>query len=592
MSYRRGVSLTLAAALAALSAAAQPGNDNFARRRAIHGTNVTVNGTLARATAETGEPFLDGISSGQSAWWSWTAPTNGILTLAVTGTNFNPLLSVYVGNNLPGLALVASNNYLVCYSDGDCGCHWRMRDQIAFRVAAGEQYQLDVDSPIITDAYYDWSPVLQMELALGGGSNAPGAPVFGLNFTTNILPGGNVSLQLQFAAAPTNDNFANRTKLIGSRTHINANNYAAGIEPGETDKMGNPGGSSIWYTWTAPDSGRVTLSTNNIPPYLPPSFYENQPAVVTEFQNEYGFGLVMTILEGDTFGSGLTSFSLFPNCGDAIDQTPPPPPYFPVLAAFTGTNVSALTPANCLPVALPGYPYAIEFDALKGQAYQIAVDGNLGTTGDITLFLALTRPAVNDIFSNRIVLHGIYLVVTGYNAGAVPQPGTPAIGNGSTGKISWWSWTAPVSGPVSIDLTGSDFPFPAAVFTGSNASSLSLVAANTNGVSFNAVAGVTYQIAIGDAAGQTGTIDMTLTAPVVEAPLLRVIRGSPLGSAILEYSASPGQVLLLLSSSDGVNWQEAQTVTARSNNAQFYVTPAPTSQGMRYQAIIVDLVSN
>jgi len=564
MRYPCGFCLALTVSLAAWSAAAQPANNDFADRTTIRGTNVTVTGSLAGATAETGEPFLDGISSGQTAWWSWTAPTNGLLTLAVTGTNFNPLVTVYVGTNLPVLALVASNNYLICYSDGDCGCHWRMRDQISFHVFAGHQYQIDVDSPIITDAS-------------SGMQSAP-------QMTTNILPGGNVSLGLRFTAAPANDNFANRIKLTGSRTHVNANNNGATTEPGEPDKMGNPGGSSIWYTWTAPASGRVTLSTNSIPPYLPPSYYVDQTEIVTEFEDYYSSFSLTEAGEWD-FGGGAWS------CGDAVDQNPPPP-YFPVLAAFTGTNIASLTPANCMPAGLSGYPNAIEFDALKGVPYQIAVDGNMGTTADINLCVALTTPATNDTFAGRIVLHGIYLVVTGYNAGAIPQAGAPNVGNGSTGKLAWWTWTAPISGWTSIDLSGSDFAFPVAVFTGSSLKRLNLVATNTGAVTFHAVAGQNYQIAVGDAASQTGAIAMTLQAPIVEAPLTVVINYGFLDSALLHYYASPGKVLLLLRSSDGVHWQEAQTATARSNGVEFYVTPLPQPGGMRYEAIIVDLISN
>ena len=59
---------------------------------------------------------------------------------------------------------------------------------------------------------------------------------YGMGMTTNILPGGDVSLNLQFTAAPTNDNFAHRTKLTGARTHISANNYAASTEQGEPDR--------------------------------------------------------------------------------------------------------------------------------------------------------------------------------------------------------------------------------------------------------------------------------------------------------------------------------------------------------------------
>jgi hypothetical protein len=569
--------------LGATAAPALPVNDDFVNRTPITGTNVTVTGTLASATGETGEPFLPGISSGQTAWWSWTAPTNGDLTLSVVGTNFNPLVTVYLGNTLPALALVASNNYLICYSDGDCGCHWRMRDQIMFHVTAGQQYQFDVDSPIMTDAAYP--PGEGIVLITPGMS--PAQTLDGLTFTTNIAPGDFVSLQLQFTAAPTNDNFANRTKLTGARTSINANNYAASDEPGEPDKMGNPGGSSIWYTWTAPSAGRVTLSTNNIPPYLAPSYYQNFAAVATEY-GYFSFGV-----EDESFTGNYPVYGL--SCGDAIDQTPPPPPYFPVLAAFTGTNLPTLTPANGVPVALAGYPYAIEFDVRKGCAYQIAVDGNMGTTSDITLYLALTPPPANSVFANSAVLHGIYIVVNGYNAGAVAQAGAPNIGNGSTGKYAWWTWTAPVSGPVTLDLTGSDFNFPVSVFTGATLNHLRSVANGAGYASFNAVAGQTYHIAIGDASGQTGAITMTLVAPVVSPPLTSVLSGAGGRNALLTYSASPGQVLLLLRSSGGSPWQDLQTATAHHHSVQFFVTPAPTptpfSTGTHYAAVIVDLVA-
>src|ERR1039457_2903632 len=100
--------LILAGALATI---AQPANDNFANRTAIGwpGTNVTISGTLSNATFEAGEPFLEGISSGQTAWWTWTAPSKGIVTLSVSGTGFSPLLTVYAGNDLASLSLVASN---------------------------------------------------------------------------------------------------------------------------------------------------------------------------------------------------------------------------------------------------------------------------------------------------------------------------------------------------------------------------------------------------------------------------------------------------------------------------------------------------
>src|ERR1035441_7956349 len=137
----------------------------------------------------------------------------------------------------------------------------------------------------------------------------------------------------------------------------------------------------------------------------------------------------------------------------------------------------------------------------------------MGTTGDIPLYLALTKPASNDNFKNRIKLHGIDVIATCYNAGATHEPGEPAIGD-STGKTVWWSWTAPVGGTVSIDLSGSDYSFPVAVFDGSSLARLRMVATDSGGVTFVAVEGQTYQIAVGDHAGITGAIKLELQGTI------------------------------------------------------------------------------
>ncbi len=531
--------------------------DDFSNRTVIFGPDYWIVGSLSNATSEAGEPFIDGVSSGQTVWGTWTAPSNGIVTLSADADTFSPLLSVYTGDALNNLSLVASNNYLACYESTICGCHWRERNQTTFHVARGQAYQICVDSAIITDAsmgiqsipvYTNSNGTIVMEM------------FWGPTFTTNILNGGDFTLNLGFTPAPPNDDFINRIKLSGSRFSINVSNAGATKELGEPDHSGNPGGSSVWYSWTAPASGRVTLSTNEVPAYPPPSSASG------------GIGLINT-MPGP------------PTCGNEIDQNPPPI-FYPVFAAYTGTAVNSLTPANCLPVSLDAFPNAVEFDAVKGQTYQIAFDGNMGTTGDIPLYLALTKPASNDNFNNRIKLRGIYVVATGYNAGATRQSGEPLFGD-STGKTVWWSWTAPVGGTVSIDLSGSDYSFPVAVFTGSTLAKLQMVAEDSGGVSFDAVEGQTYQIAIGDSAGLTGAIQMKLQAPVVDLALSQTGRNL-FNTTLLRCTATTGQVVLLLRSDDGVNWQDVQTSVANRNMVGFIVHPAPSDNGPYYRAIVVD----
>lgn len=539
------------------TANSQPANDSFAERAGIVENGPVISGTLAGATFEPGEPMIGGVSSGQTAWWTWTAPSNGIVTLSVSGTGFAPLLSIYTGMDLPNLSLVATNNHLVCYTNASCGCHWQVRGAATFHAAAGVAYQIALDSAVITDVSWRQIPPL---------SPAPfGFPQWEAGSITNVSPGGPVSLQLRLTPAPKNDDFVNRTPIRGSRPHLRASNSGATKEPGEPDHLGNPGGSSVWYSWTAPASGRVTLSVNEIPPYSPPTS---------------GF-MEWAIFGGPPFGGP-------PSCGDLVDQNPPPV-FFPVFAAYSGSSVESLTSANSLPLALAGYPHAIAFDVVKGQPYQIAFDGNMGTTGDTPIYLALTKPASNDKFSRRIRLRGTYVVATGYNAGATSQPGESTVFGNSSGKTVWWSWKAPVSGPVSIDLGGSDYPFPVAVFTGSVVSNLVLQASGTASNMFEAVEGMTYQIAVGDDAGRTGAISLSLRAPIVEVPLSGTLsRGN---KALLRYSASSGQVILLLRSNDGTEWENVRTALARRNAVSFLVRPPPGPSGPFYRAIVSDRVN-
>lgn len=515
-------------------------------------------------------------------WGTWTAPSNGIVTLSPDADTFSPLLTVYTGDALNNLSLVTSNNYLICYENGECGCHWRERGQTTFHVKHAQAYQICVDSAIVTDASWVFEQIPDTDelpegamLALGTFGIIGYVNVYVPVHTTNIIGGGEMLLGFQFTPAPVNDDFENRTGISGFRVHLSASNIAASKQPGEPNHSGNPGGSSVWYSWTAPASGRVTLSTNEVPAYSPPS------------SSDGGLGGVIII--GGTPGGGVIIGGGYPppTCGNGIDQNPPPSyPFYPVFAAYTGTAVNSLTSANCLPVSLDAFPNAVEFDAVKGQTYQIAFDGNMGTTGDIPLYLALTKPASNDNFENRIKLHGIYVVATSYNAGATRQSNEPVFGD-STGKTVWWSWTAPVGGTVSIDLSGSDYSFPVAVFTGSSFARLRMVATDSGGVTFEAVAGQIYQIAVGDHAGLTGAIKLELQATIVDLPLLQTVR-RPANSALLRYRASAGQVILLLCSNDGANWQNVRTGVTNRGMVEFLVRPASANDGPYYRAIVVD----
>ncbi|HEY6166782.1 MAG TPA: PPC domain-containing protein, partial [Verrucomicrobiae bacterium] len=199
--------------------AAIPENDSFAARMALFGSSVATTGSNLGATKEVGEPD-ENFTGGKSVWWTWTAPSNGNLTVTTAGSSFDTTLAVYTGSVLTNLTLVAFND-----TDSTTSL-------VNFNVTAGTAYQIQVDG--CDSDYYE---------------------------TNNTE--GNISLQLTLGATltpPANDNFANRITLSG--THINnenGSNVGATAEPGEPFHADSLGLKSVWWTWTAPSSGALTL---------------------------------------------------------------------------------------------------------------------------------------------------------------------------------------------------------------------------------------------------------------------------------------------------------------------------------------------
>jgi hypothetical protein len=133
------------------------------------------------------------------------------------------------------------------------------------------------------------------------------------------------------ASTPTNDNFssASTITLSGSSTTVTGSNTGATKQSGEPSHGGNTGGASVWWRWTAPGSGTVTLTTT-----------------------------------GSTFDT--------------------------LLAVYTGSSVSALTRIVENDDAAGLLTSSVTFSAVSGTTYYFAVDGYNGATGSISLNLSST----------------------------------------------------------------------------------------------------------------------------------------------------------------------------------------------------------
>lgn len=259
---------------------------------------------------------------------------------------------------------------------------------------------------------------------------------------------GNIVLTLLETPPITNDDFTNRTPITGINRIIRSSNFEATIEGVEPFHCGNIGGASLWWSWTAPSNMSVFIST-----------------------------------AGSTYDT--------------------------LLAVYTGSNLSSLSPVTCHDdrILYTVFTSEVSFNAVAGVTYQIAVegfgDGSSVSVGNISLSL-LTAPA-NNSFANRTPLSGAFADVTGYSIGATHQSGEPDHCGAGGQQSVWWTWTAPHSGNVSVSTFGSSYDTTLAVYTGNSVTALSGVACNddanfpilfTSKVTFAAVAGTTYHIAV------------------------------------------------------------------------------------------------
>jgi hypothetical protein len=123
---------------------------------------------------------------------------------------------------------------------------------------------------------------------------------------------------------PTNDNFGLAATISGGSGTTSGTNIRATKESGEPNHAGNAGGASIWYNWTAPASGSVTI--------------------------------------------------------DTIGSTPDT-----LLGVYTGSSVGSLTTIASDDDSGGNGASRVVFTASSGTTYRIAVDGFGGGMGNVTL---------------------------------------------------------------------------------------------------------------------------------------------------------------------------------------------------------------
>jgi subtilisin family serine protease len=186
-------------------------------------------------------------------------------------------------------------------------------------------------------------------------------------------------------------------------------------------------------------------------------------------------------------------------------------------AGFTYGGTSQATPFVSAAVAVlaSGFPAETSAQVVARMTSRgvPVTDTRNGVTKPRLDLLASIRPA-NDDFANRIAIAGATGSTTGTNLYASKEGGEPSQAGAVGGASVWWKWTAPASGQVSLNTTGSNFNTLLGVYTGSAVGALATVAANDNAGSavstsalvFQAQAGAEYEIVVDGVGSAAGAI--------------------------------------------------------------------------------------
>ena len=189
-----------------MEVAAAPSNDNFAASITLVGSPVSTTGSNIGATKQTGEPIHAGNAGGRSVWWSWTAPSTGMVTITTADSSFDTLLAIYTGSSVSALTAVASSD--------DFGGTTQSR--VSFAALAGTTYRI----------------------ALDGFGGASGNVALGLTATTVVA--GPSTLSISTASAVNLEGHSSTTPFTFTVTRAGNTSGAASVNYAVTGSGANP----------------------------------------------------------------------------------------------------------------------------------------------------------------------------------------------------------------------------------------------------------------------------------------------------------------------------------------------------------------
>ena len=396
-------------------------------------------------------------------------------------------------------------------------------------------------------------------------------------------------------AVGANDPFAGGIALVGTSGSVTDSTLLATREIGEPTHGGMGGLASVWYRFTAPSNGTLSVTTqgsgydtllgvytgNTVSTLTALGMNDDAPyagALWSKVDGNVVAGTQYSIaVDGWNGSKGAVKLNWsFVAAVAPIVPIAPTVPSVPLnLVASPTNNAVALTwsaPSSTGGAAVTDY--VVEYSIANSTAWQVFADGTstnttvqvTGLNNDIvhsfrvratnsagnsdpsnvvsaTPFQAL----VNDAFAASELLVGNSGAVTGRTTLATRETGEPTHGGTGGSASIWYRWVAPSNGVLSVTTQGSAFDTLLGVYSGTSVSVLTVVGTNDDAnstvvwskVDGTVVAGTEYKIAID---GWNGTKGATTLNWSFVAALPATLPGAP-----RNVSASPANASLVVS---------------------------------------------
>ncbi len=540
--------------------AGPPVNDPYLGRIIMSGTlpetdGITIQRTNVACTVQTQSiEDPEGIG-GASAWWRWTAPagtTGTWVEFNTFGSNFDTVLYVFQGATY-GLLTARG------YSDDADGTE---QSRVNLQVTAGQQYQISVQGRA-----GDTGAVV---LNVASGTPAPGndnfaspntslgslaeASVTGTNAGAGLEPmepdpfdNGGASVWWKWIAPAGADwvevntigsNFDTLLDVVqggslATLTNLASDGFSAGNGQSRLNFQATPGNTYYFAVHgNQGETGTISLqvAAGMAPPVnddfadriflgsgTSPMAAGSSIGASTEDSEPdplgFALGSVWWSWEAPAIGPGWNGYAQIDTFGSDYDT---------ILYVFTGSSIPTLSEIARSDDSENTLQSRVNFAAVPGQTYHIALNARNGVTGNFNLKISpgFTPPGHDD-FAERIDLGtGITQSWSGTNNGSSVEPGEPdSLDKG--GASRWFKWTAGSTAPFQVNTFGSTVDTVLYLYS-ENTDLLAIGAGelgfNDNGggtaqsrIDFTPTPGQQFRIAVHGKREAWGTIQVTVT---------------------------------------------------------------------------------